>query len=334
MSDNKVDNKLDFRNMKSSQFGGSQIERSEFSELQSAKRVYQTNAILKDAYTHFIQTLNGNGYPTLVEYWQATDPAIDKLQFGADVAGNKAGTYFILQEYLTKRTHVFYYVVSGSGTAPGIGDVETPINIETNDSAALIAYATKPVVESLGEFYVKHPSILSSYIEIEYYQFGNTSAIDVGTSGFISTRLKNGSSFKVGEVHLDYDVNGDVIYGGNTLKGMLYNPYTASFDIERASVEVSTIVDLKRPSGFNVTEIAVANAGVETEIVLPDNTKRFKIQAREANTELQITNATSGDYFTVRYGCHYEEDGLETSGVTLYVTTSRDNRIIELLTWS
>lgn len=334
MSDNKVDNKLDFRNVKSSQFGGSQIERAEFSELQSSKRVYQTNAILKDAYTHFIQTLNGNGYPTFVEYWQASDPSIDKLQFGADVSNSKVGTYFILQEYLTKRTQVFYYVVSGSGTAPGVGDVETPIAIETNDSAALIAFATKNALQNIEEFIVTQPSVLTSYVEIEYLQFGNTTAIDVGTSGFITTRLKNGSSFKVGEVSLDYDINGDVIYGGNTLKGMLYNPYTASFDIERASIDVNAIVDMRRPSVFNVTEIVIANAGVETAIVLPDDTKRFKIQARESNTELQITNTTSGNYFTVRYGCHYEEDGLETSGVTLYVTTSRDNRIIELVTWS
>lgn len=37
MSDNKVDNKLDFRNVKHSQFGGSQIERAEYSELRFSK---------------------------------------------------------------------------------------------------------------------------------------------------------------------------------------------------------------------------------------------------------------------------------------------------------
>ena len=105
--DNKVDNKLDFRNVKSSQFAGAQTNRMEFSELQSSKRVYNTTPILKDAYTHFIQTVNGNGKPTFVEYWQATGSAKDKIQMSADIAGSKAGTDFTLQEYLTKKTHTF-----------------------------------------------------------------------------------------------------------------------------------------------------------------------------------------------------------------------------------
>lgn len=231
MSDNKFDNKLDFRNVKVSQFGGAQTDRMEFSELQSSKRVYGTNAILKDAYTNIIQSVDGSGNPLSVEYWQAVNSAKDKIQMSGDVAGNKAGTYFALQEYLTKKTHVFWYRVSGSGTAPGIGDVETVIDISTNDAAAVIAFATNVVVDSIEEFGSSHPSVLASYIEIEYFQFGDTDAVDVGTSGFITSRLIEGQSFKVGEVDLTYDVDNNPIYGGNVLKGLAYNIYTASFEV-------------------------------------------------------------------------------------------------------
>jgi len=331
MSDNKVDNKLDFRNMKMSQFGGSQIERAEFSELKSAKRVFDVTPVLKDAYTHFIQTTNTLGYPTYVEYWQATAPAVDKLQMSPDVAGNKAGTYFSLQEYLTKKTHVLYYVVSGSGVAPGVGDIETPINITINDSAALVARKTASVIDSLGEFDATQPKILSSFLQIEYFQFGDTDAIDTGTSGFITSRLNGGSASQVGEIHLDYDSSGYPIYGGNTLKGLLYNPYTASFDVERDKV----VVELEStPESFSVMEIPYVTAGSEVELTLPEGTKRYQLQVREPNTKMMISHISGGPTYTIRYGCSENVSQIKTVGVNLFIKLSRNNRTIEVKIWT
>lgn len=337
MANNKFNGFLDYSNLKSSQYGGSQAIGMSFSELQSGLRIYSTNTILKDAYTHFIQTSNDEGLPSHVEYWQAVKPRIDKLTLVGDSSGSLAGTYVTLEEYLTKRSVVLYCVVSGNGSAPGVGDLEVPVIFEENDTSSIVTYAfLNAINNNLDYFKAERVGSIASTNELRvtFLQLGEADSIDVGSTGFSVTTEQQGESFKVGEIFLDYDADNNPIFNGNTLKGLLYNPYTASFDIERQSVEVSTIVDLKRPSGFDVTEISIPDAGVETAIVLPDDTKRFKIQAREANTELQITNSESGEYFTIRYGCHYEENGLETSGVTLYVTTSRDDRTIELLTWS
>ena len=335
MSDNKVDNKLDFRNIKTSQFGGSQLERMEFSELQSAKRVFNTTPVLKDAYTHFFQQVNAEGFPTYVQYWQATDTATDKLQFRADSGGDLAGTYIILQEYIGQRTHVFYYVVSGNGVAPNIGDIETPINIITNDSAASVALATKLVLDTIDEFEVTKKRYLDSYIEIEYLQFGETSAIDVGTTGFITTRLKAGASFEVGEVILDYDVDGNPIYNGNTLRGLLYNPYTASFDVERDEITVSVNLDpliSKDPTIYNV---AMATAGTEYSLVLPLETKRFKMNVRDHLGKYTVSWTTGGPVITKSPGSSYTEEGLEiiTGKDTLYFTGTKDNIVMEIITW-
>lgn len=332
MSSNKVNGKLDFRNVKQTQFDPGQTLKGSFSELQSSLRTYGTNAILKDAYTHFIQDTDVEGRPTKVEYYQAIDPAKDKLTFSADVGGSKAGTYFTLQEFITKRTHVFYYVVSGSGSAPGIGDIETPINIATNDPASVIALATKQVLNTIDEYIVTKHGALSSNLTLEYLQFGETEAVDVGTTGFLVTRIKDGESYLVGDIDLEYDVDGNPIYNGNTLTGLLYNPYTASFDVERSDVTAN--VDLNRPSNFSVDNIAYATAGTEVSIAIPDGTKRFKIKVREPNTQMTITNSSSGDYFTVPYGAFFEETNIESSSVTLFVSLSRDSRTIELLTWS
>ncbi len=337
MSDNKVNNQLDFRNVKNSQLNGSQIERAEFSELQSSKRVFNTNTILKDAYTHFIQTLDGSDRPIRVEYWQATSPAIDKLAVSADIAGSKAGTYFTLQEYITKKTHVFYFVVSGSGTAPGIGDIETAINIVTNDAASVVALAVQSAINLVSEFTASRTSILSSFVNISYLQFGETSGVDVGTSGFMVTRTKEGTSFQVGEVDLDYNVDGHPIYGGNVLKGLLYNPYTASFDVERDEITVTTAVDLsplisKDPTIYNV---AMTTANTEYSLTLPVDTKRFQMNIRDHLSPYTVSYTSSGTYLSRSYGVIYEESGLEVvvGKDTLYFTAKKDNMIMEIIAW-
>ena len=120
MDFNKKNGKLDFRNIKNTQFDSAQTNKMAFSEFNSAFRHLETNAILKDAYTHFSQTLNASGLPTYVEYFQASDNSIFTLTFPADVADSTVGDYIVIEEYLTKKTIALYAVVSGTGSAQRI----------------------------------------------------------------------------------------------------------------------------------------------------------------------------------------------------------------------
>tara|TARA_R110000851_G_scaffold25740_2_gene73851 strand:- start:546 stop:1562 length:1017 start_codon:yes stop_codon:yes gene_type:complete len=337
MSSNKVNNKLDFRNVKQTQLDSAQTLKGSFSELQSALRTYGTNAILKEGYTHFFQQTNANGLPTYVEYWQASAPSTDKLSFRADNAGDLAGTYFTLQEYLTKRTHVFYFVVSGAGVAPGIGDTETPIILENNDPASVVAYSTKLVLDSVDEFTVTHNGLLAAYLELEYMQFGQTAPIDVGTTGFLTTRVTQGDSFQVGEVYLDYDVNGSPIYGGNTLKGLLFNPYTASFDVERDEVTVTAVLSLdpvisKDPVIYNVD---MAASGTEYSQVLPLGTKRIQMNIRDHQGKYTVGWTSGSTFLTKSPGSTYSEESLEiiVGKDTIYFKGTKNNIVMEIITW-
>jgi hypothetical protein len=334
---NKVDNKLDFRNVKNSQFDPGQTRKMVFSEFQSADRVYGTNAILKDAYSHFIQQLDGEDRPTKVSYYQALGPAQDRIQFRADVGGDLAGTYFTLQEFITQKTHVFYYVVSGSGAGPGIGDIETPININTNDPASVVTLATKSVLNSLEEYIILDTGLLSSYIDIEYLQFGETEAVNVGTTGFMTSRIKEGSSKLVGEVELSYDVDGSPIYNGNKLSGLLYNPFTASFDVERDEITVSAVVSMdpvisKDPTVYNVS---MPLANTEYSLSLPLQTKRFQMNIRDHKSKFTVSWTSGGAVLTKSPGTIYEESGLEivTGKETIYFTATKDNLVMEIITW-
>jgi hypothetical protein len=334
---NKKDNKLDFRNVKNSQFDGSQTQKMAFSELQSAYRQYDTNAILKDAYTHFVQTLDVNDRPTKVEYYQATDPTQDRITVRADVGGDLAGTYMILQESISKKSYVFWFKVSGVGTAPGIGDVEIQVDLNNNDPAALVAFTLKSVISNTTEFVVINDEIISNKVDVEYFQFGETDPLDVGTTGFLVTRLKEGSSFLVGEVELTYDLDGSPVYNGNKLKGLLYNPYTASFDVERDEITVTSVVSLdpiisKDPSVYNVS---MPVAGTEYSLALPLDTKRFQMNIRDSKSTYTVSWVSAGAYLSKGYGVVYEENNLQiiAGKETLYFTAPKANMVMEIVTW-
>jgi hypothetical protein len=324
--------KKDFRNMQQTQFDRGQVLKGSFSELNSALRTVGTNAVLKDSYTHFTQSLNANQLPTRVTYYQAIDPAIDELTFVADVAKSLAGTYFILEEYITKTTHAFYYVVDGTGTAPGVADAETAIAISEDDNAATVAFATKATLDTIEDFIVTANNFLTGSITLEYYQFGETPAVDLGTSGFSVTRVKEGQSIKVGEIDIAYDGNDNPIYNGNTLKGLVFNPYTAAFDVE-LKTDVTVALETTATS-FAVQNIAYVTAGVPQAVTIPDGTKKFSIRVEEPNTQMKISNTSGGPTFTIPYGAPYDVNDVKTSSVTVYVTLSKSSRTIELITWT
>jgi len=337
VSSNKFNNTLDFRNVKQTQFDQGQVLKGSFSELQSGLRTYTTTPVLKDAYTHFFQQTNSSGYPTYVEYWQASAPSMDRLQFRADNSGDLSGKYFTMEAYLEQKTFTFYYVVDSVGTAPGIGDVEVPINLSINDPSSVVAFETKKVIENIKEFIVTKSSYLSSFIEIEYLQFGNTSTIDTGNTGFLTSRLKEGQSFKVGEINLDYDINNNPIYNGNTLRGLLFNPYTASFDVERDEITVTAQVDLAPlistdPEVFN---IPMADANQEYSQELPLDTKRFQIGIRDSLSSYRVSYISNGPVFTYNRGVVYEEQGLklEEGNRTIYFQSPKPDMVMEIIIW-
>ena len=260
---NKKNGELDFSNIKQTQLGSGNVMRASFSELQSGLRTLDTNAILKDAYTHFTQILNADDLPTKVEYWQATSPSKYEITCVRDISSNLLDTYIIFEEYISKRTILLYYDVDGNGTAPGIADEEYPVSIIENDSAFVVALSTFTVLKTLSDYFVVRSvgGALYTKVEVQFMQFGETSPINVGTTGFTSTQTKVGTSFKVGEVFLDYDVDGNTLYNGNKLKGLLYNPYTASFDVVNTMSQITSLTDIEsnQTNGTQVTRIVDEN---------------------------------------------------------------------------
>lgn len=82
-----------------------------------------------------------------------------------------------------------------------------------------------------------------------------------------------------------------------------------------------------------IVNINVALAGVEESFTLPDNTTRFSINIREIDTDMNLSYTSSGDYIKIKRGVTYSEDKLKTNSVTLYFTTNKDNKTVELVYW-
>lgn len=336
--DNKVNNKLNFSNVKQTQLESGQVLKGSFSELQSALRTYATNPILTDAYTHFSQTVNVDGYPTFVEYWQASSNSEFKLNFVQDISGSLAGTYIVIEEYLSKKTIAFYYVVDGIGDAPEVADEEYPVAISQNDPAAIVRSAFQTAASVLDTISINNTSsFLATSVNITMLQFGQSTPIDVSNSLFSLDIIRTGDSFKVGEISLKYDASNNPIYNGSTLRGLLFNPYTASFDVERDEISVTATVDLgplisKDPTVYNV---AMALANTEYSITIPVDTKRFQINIRDHLSPYTVSYVSGGSYLSKAYGVVYEEQGLEltASTNTLYFTAKKDNMVMEIITW-
>lgn len=324
--------KKDFRNMKQTQFDRGQVLKGSFSELNSALRTVGTNAVLKDAYTHLSQTIDSNGNPTQVSYFQAIESAIDEIVFVGDVNGSLASSYIKLEDFLTKKTHAFYYVVDGVGVAPNVADIEIPINIGTNDISSIVAFATKNELEMVPEFIVRSQNITSNKISLEYLRFGETEVIKMQDTGFSITRVQEGDSIQVGEVSLGYDTDGNPIYNGNTLKGLLYNPFTASFEIAQSEIDFAPITS----SEAEIVNFTLDNNNTEQTIVIPDGTKKFTLQSRDRKANLKIAyvqGESNTNFLSLRKGGNLSEDNLSLIGRNLFIQSDKDNTIVEILIW-
>ena len=228
--------KKDFRNLQQTQLDRGQVLKGSFSEINSALRTVSTNSIIKDVYTNYIQSFDSQGRLVKVDYYQATTPTIDKITFAPDVNGSLAGTFITIEEPISGTINTFYNVINGVGDSPDIGHSQYKIALNENDSAAVVALSYHTVINNIEGFESKKVGILSNSIEVSYNEYGLARAIDVDGTDFTVERLQEGDSKLVGSVEFTYDLEGNLVYNGNIISNMFFDPTSASFQLK--SIEV------------------------------------------------------------------------------------------------
>lgn len=83
-------------------------------------------------------------------------------------------------------------------------------------------------------------------------------------------------------------------------------------------------------------KVEVVTAGTEYSYTFPTGTRRFKIQSENCG-DLKVGTAAGNialdDYWPVAAGSEYNEEFLNLSGLTFYLTSSVDNDIIRIISW-
>jgi hypothetical protein len=81
--------------------------------------------------------------------------------------------------------------------------------------------------------------------------------------------------------------------------------------------------------------ITMAVAGTEYSVVIPVGAKRFSVYSRQDSVlQATYTSGQSGlNYFTIGYGVWYTEENLAGSSLTLYIQSTKNNTVLEVLSW-
>jgi len=88
-----------------------------------------------------------------------------------------------------------------------------------------------------------------------------------------------------------------------------------------------------------VYNISAALAGTEYNQVLNANTKRFLIKLRDSGSgaitrvAYAAGETTTGPYVTFPSNATYEEQGLDSTGLTIYIQTDLAAQVVEIVEW-
>lgn len=122
-----------------------------------------------------------------------------KIQTVADVAGSLNNTYFLLDTAQEAKKYYVWYNVGATGTDPMVaGRTGIAVPIAFNDSAAIVALATKLILDATAEL---KATGVSNVVTIENVEFGTSSISDVST-GFTLTTVIAGTSEVVKSIEL------------------------------------------------------------------------------------------------------------------------------------
>lgn len=88
----------------------------------------------------------------------------------------------------------------------------------------------------------------------------------------------------------------------------------------------------------DITNQTLTNKDTEETVTIPAGVIKFMIKARNTGAKLQVSSS-SGDsgttYWTVWPGFSYDGENLSrTTDLDVYIQSSKDNTVLEILTWS
>jgi len=298
-------------------------------------RVRDTVSTVQDYFTHFEAVYDVNDQPTQATYLLGTQPHVTTVGALSDSAGSLNSTYFLLFDARSEQQYHVWYNVSGGGVNPApANSIGIEVAITTNDVASIVSLATTGAINITAPRSFAAVS-KANVVCVTTVKFGDTDdSVDVST-GFLFTN-QQGSESVVQVVDITYS-SGNPIWEGQELKGYNYNIFDGKFE-QDSNVKVSNEIDLQNPDVLGILNKSIANKNVEVTQILPDDTKRFRIQVRDNKAKLQIaygTGETVTLYKTISRGSEWESGDIDIpNGTTLYILSSQDSIVVEIEVWT
>jgi hypothetical protein len=313
-----------------SQYDGMQVLKDAHSLPGHYIRTKESLTVVQPYFDTFNVEYDANNNPTEICYFAGTSAHLTTIGVVDDVNASLRDTYFIISTGRKEARYAIYYVVDGIGTAPSIAGVTSlPVNIQINDPASIVAFATEQVLLTISNgFKVKRTQAV---LEASTVRLGVTNNTIDGGTGFIISNTA-GTNEQVEKVNLTYSSSGHPIWQSQELVNYRYNVYTGRFELDNdIQVNLDSIIS-KDPVVYNVD---MATAGNEYSLTLPIGTKRFSMKIRDNKAKYTISWISGGDTYSVSRGTEYTEEGLklEAGSDTVYFTASKDNMVMEILTW-
>jgi hypothetical protein len=222
-------------------------------------RVRDALSIAPDHWSHFSVVYDGQDRPTSVSYYRGTAPTKTTIQALPDVAGSLQNKYFLIYSGFDNQKHHVWFNVDGTGVNPAPSNsIGIEIAINSNDTAVINAKAIQLTINML--FGVKFTaSVANSTVYINNVNYGLfTDSADFNTGFTISTQ--DGTNEEVSAITISYDIDGNPIWQGQTLKNYYYDVYSGKFvrsaaiDIENVTVDVDLDgFSLATPDSVQVT---------------------------------------------------------------------------------
>lgn len=235
-------------------------------------RVADSRSIADKYYTHLRASYNGDNFPTEVIYYRGLTQHLTQVGCVADVSNSLVGKYFSIYSAPDQKQYFVWYRVSGVGAAPIVPNaIEVMVDIQTNDSAAIVALATQLTLSAaLADKFVAIQN--QSVVSIQAFSSGETTNSTANTSGF-TIQNTAGTQVVTNTITIEYSGSGHPIYQGQELKNMDFNVYTGKFERNNDV----TVDNMEVNVGLNYIDDSV-------EVV------QFTHDKLNANANLQVNN--------------------------------------------
>lgn len=302
-------------------FDFAQVLKKSLQEQVDALRFVNVQNLIDTYYSRAIAFYDANNSVNRVKFYLDKTRQQSKIEVTFNNVLDINGKYFLLNSGGNRKRYIIHFT-NGVPTPPSLLGYTT-INVPISAGESQNQVAANLAVELLmtKEFEVS-PLNNTSFLTLTNIDKGLTDNITDVNTGFNLTTIIAGITDLIKDCEIEPIPDTRIVFNELEKRFELFN-------IQPISVQLETTA-----TDSEIEEISITTANIEQALVIPDNTKKIFLQVREPNTKLYIATSLGGPKRTIRYGCSYMDSDVSYIGKTLYISTDKDNRTIELQLWS